>query len=119
MIKLKRVYDISEESDGPRILVDRLWPRGVSKVKANIDEWVKEIAPSDLLRKWYSHDETKWPEFKRCYFEELKTKKILVRAIIEKQAGLTVTFVYAAKNETHNNAVVLKEYIEGITSETI
>lgn len=114
MIKLKRVYDISEENDGFRLLVDRLWPRGVSKAKGKIDEWVKEIAPSDTLRKWFSHDATKWPEFKRLYFEELQNKGILVRNIIEKQSNHTVTFIYAAKDEAHNNAVALKEYIEDI-----
>jgi uncharacterized protein YeaO (DUF488 family) len=111
MIKLKRVYDIYEESDGYRMLVDRLWPRGVSKAKGKIDEWVKEVAPSGLVRKWYSHDESKWPEFKRLYFEDLQTKEILVHAIIEKQAGHTVTFVYAAKDETHNNAVDLNNIL--------
>ncbi len=119
MIKLKRVYDIYEESDGYRMLVDRLWPRGVSKAKGKIDEWVKEVAPSNLLRKWFSHDESKWPEFKRLYFEELQTKEVLVHAIMEKQTGHTVTFVYAAKDETHNNAVALKEYIENIQSKAI
>jgi uncharacterized protein YeaO (DUF488 family) len=119
MIKLKRVYDIYEESDGYRMLVDRLWPRGVSKAKGKIDEWVKEVAPSNLLRKWFSHDESKWPEFKRLYFEELQTKEVLVHAIMEKQARHTVTFVYAAKDETHNNAVALKEYIENIQSKAI
>ena len=114
MIKLKRVYDNYEESDGYRMLVDRLWPRGVSKAKGRIDEWVEEVAPSSLLRKWYSHDETKWPEFKRLYFEELQNKGILVHTIIDKLAGRTITFVYAAKNEAHNNAVALKEYIENI-----
>ncbi|HZW49158.1 MAG TPA: DUF488 family protein [Bacillota bacterium] len=119
MIKLKRAYDFYEESDGYRILVDRLWPRETSKAKGKIDEWIKEIAPSDLLRKWYSHDESKWLEFKRLYFEELQTNEILVRSIIEKQAGHTVTFVYAAKDETHNNAVALKEFIENRESKAI
>ena len=112
MIKLKRVYDVPDESDGFRMLVDRLWPRGVSKENGKIDEWVKEVAPSNLLRKWYSHDESKWSEFKQLYFEELKAKKLLILAIFEKQSRHTVTFVYSAKDETHNNAVALKEYIE-------
>ena len=119
MIKLKRAYDISEESDGFRMLVDRLWPRGVSKDKGKIDEWVKDVAPSDLLRKWYSHDESKWSEFKQRYFQELQTKGILILAIIQKQSHHTVTFVYAAKDETHNNAVALREYIENIESKVI
>ena len=116
MIKLKRAYEIYEKNDGYRILVDRLWPRGVSKADGKIDEWVKEVAPSNRLRKWFSHDDSKWPEFKRQYFEELQNEEALVQAITEKQADRTVTFVYAAKNETHNNAVALKEYIEDISS---
>lgn len=114
MIKLKRVYDIYDENDGYRILIDRLWPRGISKVDVKIDEWSKEVAPSNQLRKWYSHDVAKWPEFKQLYFKELKNERALIQAIIEKQAGNTVTFIYAAKDETHNNAVALKEYIEDI-----
>ena len=119
MIKLKRVYDIYEESDGYRMLVDRLWPRGVSKAKGKIDEWVKESAPRGLLLMCYAPAESNGLEFKRLYFEELQTKEILVHAIIEKQAGHAVTFVYAAKDETHNNAVALKEYIEDIQSKAI
>ena len=72
MIKLKRIYEDYEESDGYRILVDRLWPRGISKARAKIDEWVKEIGPSDELRKWFSHDETRWDGFKQLYFKELQ-----------------------------------------------
>lgn len=116
MINVKRVYDDYEESDGYRILVDRLWPRGISKARAKIDEWVKEIGPSDELRKWFAHDETRWPEFKRLYFKELKEKELLVHNIIEKQSKNKVTFIYAAKDEMDNNAVALKEYIENIES---
>lgn len=112
MIKIKRAYDTAEKNDGTRILVDRLWPRGVSKEKAKIDEWIKEIAPSDKLRKWFSHDESKWSEFKKKYFVELQSKEEFVLKIIEEQTNHTVTLIYAAKDEAHNNAVALKEFIE-------
>ena len=118
MIKLKRVYDDHEEDDGYRILVDRLWPRGMSKANGKIDKWIKEVAPSGLLRKWYSHDESKWPEFKRQYFEELRNSEALILDIIEKQKNSTVTFLYAAKDEKYNNAVALKEYIQIILKDT-
>jgi uncharacterized protein YeaO (DUF488 family) len=114
MIKLKRVYDTIDESDGYRILVDRLWPRGLSKNKVEVDEWLKDIAPSDRLRKWYAHDVSKWSEFKRLYFLELSSKENLIRAIIDKRSNSTITLVYAAKDNEHNNAVALKEYIENI-----
>ncbi len=119
MIKLKRAYEPYDESDGYRILVDRLWPRGVSKAKAKIDEWVKELAPSDSLRKWYAHQPPKWPEFKRRYFEELQNEATLLGTVMDKQAGHTVTFIYAAKDESYNNAVALKEYIDTMASEAI
>ena len=112
MIKLKRIYDPYEENDGYRILVDRLWPRGISKDDAKIDEWIKDIAPSNQIRKWFSHDVSKWPEFKRLYFEELKTLNSLVNNLTKKQMYNTITFLYAAKDEEHNNAVALKEYLE-------
>lgn len=111
MIKIKRVYDEPEESDGFRILVDRLWPRGLSKEKVKVDLWLKEIAPSDALRKWFAHEPEKWEEFKRRYFEELKDKKGLIDVIIEK-ARSKVTLLYGAKEEKYNNAAALKEYIE-------
>lgn len=119
MIKLKRVYEAYEESDGYRILVDRLWPRGVSKADAKIDEWVKDIAPSSELRKWYAHEVPKWPEFKRRYFIELQGAEILVRDIVEKQKNRIVTFVYGAKDTEHNQAFALKEYIEDKMSKDI
>ncbi len=113
MIKIKRPYQPPEETDGFRILVDRLWPRGVSKEKAKVDLWLKEIAPSDDLRKWFAHDPEKWSQFQKRYREELKNKNSLLSTIrdLEKENG-TVTLVYAAKDEKHNNAVVLKEKIQ-------
>lgn len=112
MIKLKRVYEKTDESDGRRILVDRLWPRGLSKTEAKIDEWLKDIAPSDELRKWYSHDVEKWPEFKNRYFSELTTKEEILRRLINQAAVDTLTLVYAAQDVEHNNAAALREYIE-------
>ena len=112
MIKLKRAYEQADKSVGYRILVDRLWPRGLTKSEAGIDLWLKDIAPSEQLRKWFSHDAAKWPEFKQRYFAELSTKEELVRQIAEKAAANAVTFVYAAHDTRYNNAVALKEYIE-------
>jgi uncharacterized protein YeaO (DUF488 family) len=112
MLKIKRIYGKLEESEGCRILVDRLWPRGLSKEKAKIDYWLKEIAPSEELRKWFAHDPEKWSEFKHRYFEELDNKSELVEWICKKAQGGTVTLLYSTKEEQFNNAVALKEYIE-------
>lgn len=108
MIRIKRVYNSPAKEDGIRILVDRLWPRGTSKEKAKVDLWLREIAPSDDLRKWFSHDPKKWEEFKNKYEIELKGKKELLHKIkqIEKEKGI-VTFLYSAKDEEHNNAIAL------------
>ena len=115
MIKLKRAYEPYETTDGYRMLVDRLWPRGVSKEDAKIDEWFKDIAPSTELRKWYSHEVPKWPVFQQLYTEELqKNEGTTLRAIKEKQAKETVTFVYAAKDEAHTHALVLKDFIRSM-----
>jgi uncharacterized protein YeaO (DUF488 family) len=115
MVKIKRIYDQPTEGDGFRILVDRLWPRGMSKDKVKIDLWLKDIAPSHGLRKWYAHDPRKWVEFKRRYFEELGGKRELVELILEKRGKRTVTLLYGSKEEKRNNAVALKEYIEAKT----
>ena len=112
MIKIKRVYENSSKDDGERILVDRLWPRGVSKEKAKIDLWVKEIAPSDELRKWFSHDPLKWVEFKKRYESELKRMRVEVQKLASISKKENLTLLYAAKDEEHNNAVVLKEFVE-------
>ncbi len=114
MIQIKRVYDEAAESDGSRILVDRLWPRGLSKDKAKVELWLKDIAPSDDLRKWFGHEPEKWNEFKRRYFEELMDKKELAGMIIEKSQIGTATLLYGAKDEKYNNAVALKEFIEAL-----
>jgi uncharacterized protein YeaO (DUF488 family) len=112
MIKLKRAYEKPAKTDGTRLLVERLWPRGVTKAEAKIDSWLKEIAPSPELRKWYSHDVEKWPEFKRRYIEELKEQKDEISNLRKQVNEGTVTFVYAAKDTEHNSAAVLKEFVE-------
>ena len=113
MIRVKRVYDQASKEDGFRILVDRLWPRGLSKGKAKVDLWLKEVAPSDDLRKWFSHDPKKWQEFKKRYENELKSKQELLREIkqAEKEKG-TVTILYSAKDEEHNQAVALFVFLQ-------
>jgi len=114
VIQLKRVYDPAEPTGGRRILVDRLWPRGLKRQEAKIDEWMREIAPSDGLRKWFGHDPTKWNEFKLMYMKELrdKNKKSQLEKLVQECSRGKVTLLYAAKDEQHNNAVVLKEFIE-------
>lgn len=115
MIKIKRVYNTPSKEDGYRILVDRLWPRGLSKEKAKVDLWLKEIAPSDELRKRFCHDPAKWEEFKEKYAEELKSKRDLLLKIklLEKEKG-TVTLLYATKNEEQNNAVALSSVLKNV-----
>ncbi len=111
-IRIKRVYEKPDKSDGARILVDRLWPRGVKKENAKIDLWLKDIAPTDTLRKWFNHDENKWEDFKNKYNKELKDNLGLFSQLEEYIKKGKVTLVYSAKDEKHNNAVVLKEYLE-------
>jgi uncharacterized protein YeaO (DUF488 family) len=115
MLKIKRAYKSAGEDDGYRILVDRLWPRGVSKEKAKLDLWMKDIAPSNDLRKWFNHDPKRWDEFQNKYNEELKDKIGLLKQIkqLEKDES-TVTLVYGAKNEENNNAVVLRDTLKMI-----
>ena len=111
MIKIKRVYDPAEPGDGKRILIDRLWPRGLKKEDLKMDEWLKEIAPSDKLRKWFSHDPKKYEEFKKRYAKELEDKSgILARIKAEAKKG-TVTMLFSAKDTEHNNAKVLRELL--------
>lgn len=116
MIKIKRVYDPLNSDDGFRILVDRLWPRGLSKDKAEIDLWLKDIAPSNELRRWLSHDPEKWEVFKRKYAEELKPKTHLLSKIrqIEKEKR-AVTLLYSAKNREYNNAVALNFILQKVS----
>jgi uncharacterized protein YeaO (DUF488 family) len=112
MIRIKRAYQPVSDEDGFRILVDRLWPRGVSKDKLKIDLWLKEVAPSNGLRKWFAHDPHKWAEFRAKYLEELQEKNQYLGQIREigKKEG-TITLIYSAKDEDHNNARVLQEVI--------
>ena len=112
MIKIKRTYDLADDNDGYRILVDRLWPRGISKEKAQIDLWLKEIAPSNELRKWYNHDTNKWEEFRRRYIEELKSKDNLINQIRDLEKDYqTVTLLYSAKDTEHANINVLIHFL--------
>ena len=112
MIKIKRIYNPPAEDDGFRILVDRLWPRGLTKEKAKIDLWLKEIAPSDQLRKWYAHDPKKWAEFKKKYSKELDQRIDLIDQIVGKTKEGDSTLLFSSKEEKLNNAVALREYIE-------
>jgi len=110
-LKLKRVYEPFDKNDGTRILVDRLWPRGMTKAKAGVDIWLKELAPSAELRKWFGHDPDKWTEFKKRYRAELEENdEQLVRLREEIKKG-AVTLLYGAKDEEHNDAVVLAEFL--------
>ena len=110
--KVKRVYEEPAEEDGLRLLVDRLWPRGVSKERGKIDRWAKNLAPSHELRRRFHHDPETWEEFKAAYFEELGHQLEAVAEVLQDAANGPVTLVYAAKNEAQNNAVALKLYLE-------
>lgn len=118
MIRVKRIYDPPKPADGYRILVDRLWPRGISKAEAKIDLWCREIAPSGGLRKWFAHVSGRWTLFQQRYRKELKGQTDLVRTIkdLEKKKG-TVTLVYAAADELRNNAAVLCSFLRSVPAE--
>ncbi len=112
-VRLKRAYDPSAANDGKRILIDRLWPRGMKKTQAAIDEWLKEVAPSTELRKWFGHDPARWPKFRRRYLKELHGH----RADLDRLRALarqgTVTLVFSAHDQAHNDAVVLRDLLLG------
>ena len=112
MIKLKRVYEPASSSDGGRYLVERLWPRGMKKTALRIDAWLKDVAPSTTLRQWFNHDPKKWEEFQRRYRRELKANPDALRPILNAAQRGNVTLVYSSHDAEHNNAVVLKEYVE-------
>ncbi len=114
MIQTRRIYEEPGGTDSCRILVDRIWPRGISKEKAAIDEWMKDVAPSGELRKWFGHDPAKWGSFQKKYFAELREKTDLIIKIkeLEKERG-SVTLLYAARDEEHNNARALLEFLNG------
>jgi len=111
-MKIKRVYVQPEKADGIRILVDRLWPRGLTKEKAAVHLWLKDIAPSTELRKWFAHDPAKWKEFKKRYQTELKHNLEPLTLLQEQMKRGTVTLLYGARDEAHNEAIVLKEWME-------
>src|SRR5438034_11303011 len=110
-IKVKRAYDDPEKDDGVRILVDRLWPRGLSRAKASIDLWLKDLAPSATLRRWFNHDPEKWAEFGRRYAAELDAKKAAVAALLGAARRGRVTLLFAARDARHNAAVALQAYL--------
>jgi uncharacterized protein YeaO (DUF488 family) len=111
-IRLKRAYEEPAPADGVRVLVERLWPRGLSKERAAVDLWLKEAAPSPELRRWFHHDPSLWEEFRRRYRAELRQKEAVIEELRRLAAGKTVTFIYAARDAEHNSALVLKEYLE-------
>lgn len=110
--RLKRIHDPASNDDGCRVLVDRIWPRGMRKADAAIDQWMREIAPSTELRKWFGHDPARWDEFLRRYHQELDARPDLVDELCTRAADGTVTLCFAARDREHNNAVALKEYLE-------
>ena len=111
-IKIKRVYEQPDKKDGERVLVDRLWPRGLTKAKAHVDLWLKEIAPSTELRKWFDHDPKKWQRFRGRYETEIRRKEDLIKVLEQKAREGTITLIYAARDEKHNEALVLKQFLE-------
>ena len=111
MITLKRAYDSVSPTDGRRFLVERLWPRGVSKAKLRVDAWLKEVGPSTELRKWFSHDPGKWSEFRRRYFRELDSRPEAWQPIVSAARHGRVTLVYSSHDTEHNNAVALQQYL--------
>jgi len=113
MIKVKRIYEspTREPGDGKRVLVDRLWPRGLKKDQVDVDEWIKDIAPSSELRKWFGHDPSRWEEFRKRYRQELDAKDVLLEVLRKDASARTLTILYSAKDKEHNNAVALKEFL--------
>src|SRR5690348_10516314 len=112
MIRVKRVYEAPSRKDGFRILVDRLWPRGLTKERAAVDLWLKDVAPSPELRKWFAHDPAKWEQFERRYWAELRQHEDAVGLLRQRIKAGPVTFVYAARDEAHNGALALKEFLD-------
>lgn len=112
MIRIKRIYEPPSAEDGSRILVDRLWPRGISRQEAAISEWMREIAPSTSLRRRFNHDPQKWEEFKERYFQELDARPDLVASLLDQCARTDVTLIYSARDTKYNQAVALAEYLQ-------
>ena len=117
-IRVKRIYDPPEPADGYRLLVDRIWPRGVSKESASLDTWMKEVGPSSELRRWFGHDPSRWDEFKRRYAVELDARGGLVAEILARARDQPVTLLYSARDPDHNQAVALAEYLAAKNDET-
>jgi len=111
-IRVKRVYEPAAKADGKRYLVDRVWPRGIKKDAISIEAWLKELGPSTELRKWFGHEPARWTEFKKRYFNELASKKALWEPLREASRKQTITLVYSARDEAHNQAVALCEFLE-------
>ena len=111
-IKIKRVYEHPKQEDGMRILVDRLWPRGLTKKKASVDLWLKDIAPSTELRKWFAHDPDKWKRFRGRYQTEIRNNHDLIKVLKQKAREGTITLIYGARDQKHNEALVLKQFLE-------
>ena len=118
-IQLKRAYEPAAPEDGERYLVDRLWPRGVKKDALILTNWLKEIAPSSSLRRWFGHDPARWTEFRRRYREELKSHEATLKPLRDAVKRGTVTLVYSARDEEHNQAVVLREFLASSSSATL
>ncbi len=116
-LKIKRVYEKPQKEDGKRILVDRLWPRGLTKEKARIDLWLKDLAPTAELRKWFDHDPNKWKEFQKKYHQELKKNQEQVSILSEQLKKGVITLVYGAKDEEHNEALVLRDWLNSLPCE--
>jgi uncharacterized protein YeaO (DUF488 family) len=113
MVKVKRVYEPPSRTDGLRVLVDRLWPRGLTKERAAVNLWLKDLAPSTELRKWFGHDPTKWKQFQTRYRTELREKKDSIKLLKEKSKERTLTLLFGARDKEHNEALVLKKVLEG------
>ncbi len=112
MIRVKRVYDLEGTSEGRRFLVERLWPRGIKKENLHMDAWLKDVAPSQALRQWFGHDPAKWEEFQRRYLAELESHPEAWRPILDAARQGEVTLLYSARDTEHNNAIVLKEFLQ-------
>lgn len=112
MIQVKRVYDPAASDDGTRLLVERLWPRGMKKEEAKLDEWIKDVAPSTELRKWFSHDPVKWPEFQKRYRAELDKHPEAWQPILDAAKKGKVTLLFSSHDTEHNNVIALKKYLE-------
>ena len=113
-IKIKRIYDPPADDDGFRVLVDRLWPRGIKKVDAKVDLWAKQIAPTTELRKWFDHDPRKWSGFKKRYFAELDAGPPGLDELVSRASASVLTLVFSARDEQHNQAIALRDYLNGL-----